>query len=213
MAIELTRRSLRGAFSGNRPPLRVPARVLVAVVAGVIAASFAAVLVSAQQSRQDEANAARRLADARTLLALPPQDLSTLRAQVDSERAQIALLQAERDAAARADAVSDGDITLVVRQAQASGLTVRAVARVAPASATIGGAAYAVDGVRVSVDGNAMELLLWLRGVQEARGWLVPTLYSLTTDNAGITHADIGFGIYRSAAGAMPHPGATPGAP
>ncbi|MDE3096897.1 MAG: hypothetical protein KGK07_12990 [Chloroflexota bacterium] len=213
MAIELTRRSLRGAFSGDRAPLRVPARVLVAVVAGVIAASFAAVLVSAQHSRQDEGNAARRLADVRTLLALPPQDLATLRAQVDSARAQIALLKAEGDAAAAAGAVSDEDIALVVRQAQASGLTVRAVARVAAASVTIAGAAYAVDGVRVSVDGNAMELLMLLRGVQQARGWLVPTLYSLTTDNAGVTHADIGFGVYRSAAAATPHPEGTPGAP
>ncbi|MHB8376648.1 MAG: hypothetical protein ACYDEB_06800 [Dehalococcoidia bacterium] len=213
MAIELTRHWIRGAFSANRPPLRIPARVLVAVVVGVIAASFAAVLLSTHNSRRDERVAASRLADAQTLLALPPHDLSALRAQVDNARAQIAWLKAENAAAAQAGPVSDEETALVVRQAQAVGLAVRGVARVAPASVTVAGTPYAVDGVRLTVDGNAMQLVAFLRAVQQARGWLIPSLYSLTLDGTGVAHADIGFAVYRAAAAATPLPAATPGAP
>ncbi len=195
MATELTLKRLRSALQANGQPLRIPPQILVGITAAMIAICMTSVLLGIHNARRDETAARTRFADAQALLALPPIDTASLQQQLDAAK-QTLTLEAISAAATPIDPASDAAAELLVRRSEAAGLAVKGLARVNPASAKLGDVAYDVQGVRVTVEGTAPQITALLTDLHTEQPLLIPVLASMTLNEVGLAHADIGFDVY-----------------
>lgn len=195
MAIELTRKRLRMVLAGNTPPLHVPPHVLAGVAAAVIAMSMASLVLGIRSAHRDASTARVRFADAQALIALPPIDTSALTAQLDQAKADLA---AEQTIAAGSsiDPSSDAAAALLVRHSEAMGLAVKGISRITPAAAKFVEASYDVQGIRITVEGTPLQVTALLADLEKSEPSLVPSLATMTINELGDAHADLGFSVY-----------------
>jgi hypothetical protein len=206
VATQLIRKS-PSAIGQARVRLSPSPRVLLGAFAFLVALSFASLFAGIYTAHRDEDAARKRFADAQALAALPP-------ASTDSIREDLAVV---RNALATAEAAvpssqpvlsADATTTLIVRRAQAAGLGVQAVAGVAAGQAKVGDNTFDTQGVRVTVDGTLGQIVAFLDAVGSAQPWLIPSLTTMTFNDASVTHTEIVFSTYTKVV--PPTPAATP---
>lgn len=205
MAIELTRERLRSVMGGDKRSLHASPRMLVGLVAAVLAIAFTSALLGVREARLDEDAARVRLADAEALLALPPISSDDVRAQLEQAKAQIATFDASADEPS-IDPGSDAATTVLVLHSQAAGLAVKGISRINPASAKFATGLYAVQGLRITVEGTPAQVVTFLGDMQHTEPSLIASLATLSVAESGTVHADIGFSVYTKDVSPTPAP-------
>jgi hypothetical protein len=199
VAVELTRKGWRRALTGAPRSVRIPPHVLVGLAAAVLAVAYTSTLLATYNARRDERDARRQLADAQQLLALPPGASDNLAAQLTWARAEYAAWQRE-PLTPSVDPASDAATALLVRHADAAGLTVRGITRVAPASARLGTVAYDVQALTVSVSGSPAQVAAYLTDMRKVEPAMFPSLVSMSVNETGLAQAELSFRSYAEAA-------------
>lgn len=208
MATQLIRKSPL-AMVQARMPLILSPRVLLGGFAFIVALGLASLFAGIYAAHRDEAAARARFADAQALVALPPASMDSIQEDLGAVRNSIATAEAGA-APAGTDPSADATTTLLVRGAQASGLTVKAIARVQPAQTKLGDNAYDTQGIRMTVDGRVGQITAFLDGLSTSQPSLVPSLATMTISDAGLAHAEIAFSTYAKVASPTAAPRATP---
>lgn len=210
MATQLTGlKSLLDARNGG--VVHVPARVLTAVCAVAVVATMTSMAVAIRSAHRDQRAAQARFADAQTLLAVPPLSGDSLKDDLASVQASLATAQAEA-APPALDPASDSTTALLVTRAQAAGLAVRAIARIAPSQAKLGDALYGVQGVKMTIDAQPQQIVAFLDALDRSDPSLIARLIALTVNDPGVAHAEIDFDVFTKVASPTPAPRTTPGA-
>ncbi len=86
----------------------------------------------------------------------------------------------------------------------------KAVAGVAAGQAKAGDSTFETQGVRVTLDGSVGQIVAFLNAVGSSQPWLVPSLTTMTLNDAGVAHAEIVFSTYTKVVPPTPAPAATP---
>ncbi len=206
MAVELTRKNLKELFANRGAPVTVPVRVLTAICVFAVAVSMASVFVAIHNAHRDEAAARQRYADARALVALPPLSTESLKEDLASAKATLATAQAVVAVPTGTVVAADDPTALLVTRAQAAGLTVKGITRNVPGQSKLGDTSYDVQGVHVIVEAKPEKITAFLADLGASQPSLVPSLTSLTVNDAGIAHAEISFSTYA----AIPTPTVAP---
>ena len=194
MATQLNSASLSSIFS-RVETVNVPIRVLTAVCIAAVALSMAALVVGLWDARRDRDAALQRYVDTQALLALPPVDVDAATAERD--RVATALTEAEGALEAPSvDPSSDAATALLVRSAEAAGLRVAGVNRVADAQLKDDLVTYDVRGIRMTVDGGVNEVIRFLSAMDREEPGFIPALTALTVDDGGVAHAELVFSVY-----------------
>ncbi len=199
MAVELTRKGWRRALAGAPRSVHIPPHVLVGLAAAVLAIAYTSTFLAAHNAQRDERDAQQRTADAQQLLALPPGASENLADQLKWARAEYAAWQAE-PLTPDVDPASDAATALLVLHADAAGLDVRGITRVAPASARIGDVTYDVQALTVSVSGSPVQVAAYLMDMRKTEPAMFPLLVSMNVTDAGLAQAELSFRAYSEAA-------------
>ena len=209
MATQLTRNGLKGLMANRTATVIIPVRVLTAVCVFAVAATMVSLVVGIHNAQRDEAAARRNYADSQALLALPPLSTDSLKEDLTVAKASLATVQAGV-APSNISAASDDTTSLLVKRSQAGGLAVRGITRVIAAQAKLGDNTYDVQAVHVTVDGKPGQIVALLTDLGSTNPSLIPSLTSLTVNEAGLGHADISFSTYTKVVPPTPVPIATP---
>ena len=207
MATQLIRKSPL-AMVQARMPLILSSRVLLGGFAFIVALGLASLFAGIHNAQRDEDAARARFADAQALVALPPASMDSIQEDLVAVRNSIATAEAAA-APAGIDPSVDATTTVLVRGAQASGLTVKAISRVAAAQTKVGDNAYDVEGIRMTVDGRIGQVTAFLDGLSTSQPSLIPSLATMTISDASLAHAEIVFSTYAKVASPTPAPRAT----
>lgn len=208
MATELTGANARKLVPARLASVALTPRTLAAGVAICLVLAFASVIAATYNARRDEAAARTRYQDAQVLVALPPASNGALQDDLASLKAQLATAEAGIGAPT-IDPSSDGLTSLLVREAGAAGLGVKGVARSDPSRATLGVTVYDVQSLHITVSGSVGQITVFLRALAADQPSLVPSLASMTTNDAGVSQADIVFSGYAPVPSPTPAPVAT----
>jgi hypothetical protein len=210
VAVELTRKGWRRALAGAPRGVRVPPHVLVGLAAAVLAIAYTSTFLATYNARRDERDAQQRLADAQQLLALPPGSSDDLAAQLKWARAEYAAWQ-DQPLTPDVDPASDAATALLVRHADAAGLEVRGITRVAPGSTRLGSVAYDVQALTVSVSGSPVQVAAYLTDMRKVEPAMFPSLVSMHVTETGLAQAELSFRAYSEAATPTAVAARTPG--
>ena len=194
MAAQLSPKKLSGMFESGEQ-MHIPARVLTAVCVVVTLAAVASVLAGIWTAQRDEKAALRRFDDAQALLALPVVDTSALQADLTAVQNAVATAEALVGPPS-VDPSSDASTALLVGRAAAAGLTVGAVASVAPSEAKNGQIGYDIEGLRMTVDGSVGQITAFLAKLRQDEPGLVPILNTMTIDDKALARAEVVFNVY-----------------
>jgi hypothetical protein len=99
-------------------------------------------------------------------------------------------------AAGSVDPASDEATELLVRRAEAAGLSVVGITRVAPAQTKTERATYDVQAIRVNVEGTTPDIGAYLYDLYASHPALVATLTGLTINETNVAQAEIVFSAY-----------------
>jgi hypothetical protein len=207
VATQLIRKSPL-AMVQARMPLILSTRVLLGGFALIVALGLASLFAGIHEAHRDEAAARKRFDDAQALIALPPASTDAIQEDLVAVRDSIATAEAAA-APVAIDPPADAATSVLVRGAQASGLTVKAVSLVAAAQAKLGDNTYDTHGIRMTVDGRVGQMTAFLNGLSTSQPSLIPSLATMTINDAGLAHAEIVFSTYAKVASPTPEPRAT----
>ena len=207
MATQLIRNSPL-AMVQARMPLILSLRVLLGGFAFIVALGMASLFAGIYAAHQDEDAARKRFADAQALIALPPASTDSIQEDLVVVRNAIATAEAAA-APAATDPSADAATSVLVRGAQTSGLTVKAISRVAAAEVKLGDNTYDTQGIRMTVDGGVGQMTAFLDGLSTSQPSFIPSLATMTINDAGLAHAEIVFTTYAKVASPTPAPRAT----
>lgn len=205
MAAQLSPKKLSGLLIRGDGEVSLPIGVLTAVCIAAVSLGVLSLIVGAWDARRDEERAAQRYTDAQAILALPPVDLSELEAQRDAAAAELNVAEAQL-AAPSVDPASDAATTLLVTRATAAGLQVRGIASVPDGEIKNDMTTYDVAGIRMTIEGSANQITKFLADLGEDEPGLIPELSTLTTDDRGLSRAEVTFSVFS----AVPTPTAVP---
>ena len=205
MATELTSGKSRKALSARLTSFAPTRTVLATGIAICLVLAFASVIAATHNARREEAAARVRYENAQQLVGLPPASNDSLQEDLASLKDQLATAQAGIGAPT-IDPSSDGLTALLVQVAGTAGLSVKGVSRTDPSQATLGTTAYEVQALHITVSGTPGQITVFLRTLANDQPALVPSLASMTANDAGIALADIVFSSYA----AVPTPTAVP---
>ncbi len=194
--------------SGER--LHVPARVLTAVCVVAVLLSIGSLFAGTWKAHNDEETALRRYADAEALLALPPVDTTGLENELAGSKAALATAEALA-LPPSVDPSSDAATSLLIQRATASALNVRGLASAPSSQVKNAEATYDVEGIRMTVEGGVSQLVDFLTQLGEAEPGLIPTITSMSVNEANTAHAEIVFSVYTLVIPPTPVAVVTPG--
>ncbi|MEX2226441.1 MAG: hypothetical protein WEB52_08330 [Dehalococcoidia bacterium] len=209
MATQLTRRSFLSSLSDDKPVLRIPVHYMLAIAAASIAIVYTSLFAAIYNAGRDEAAAERLYADTLTLIEAPPSELEALKAELAAANASLKQAEALMEPST-IDAASDAATALLVRRAQASGVSVTGVARIDPSQMKSETATYDVQAIRITVDGSTGSIGDFLNQMHTADPAMIATLTSLEMHASGGAQADIVFSVYTAIDDATPVAGAAP---
>ncbi len=195
----------------ERMPLYLSARVLIGGLAVVVVIAMLALVAGLRNAHRAEDAARARFADAQALAALPPASTDSIQDDLASVNSQLATAQAAAAPAATATS-GDATTTMLIRTAQDAGLSVKAIAGVASGQTKVGTDSYESEGVRVTVEGGVGQITSFLNTLSDVRPALIPTLTTMTINEAKVAHAEIVFSTYTKVIPPTPVPVATKGA-
>lgn len=195
----------------ERMPLYLSARVLIGGLAIVVAIAMLALVAGLRNAHRAEEAARARFADAQALAALPPASTDSIQEDLASVNSQLATAQAAATPVSTATS-GDATTTMLIRTAQDAGLSVKAIADVASGQTKVGTDAYESEGVRVTVEGGVGQITSFLNTLADVRPALIPTLTTMTINEAKVAHAEIVFSTYTKVIPPTPVPVATKGA-
>jgi hypothetical protein len=208
VATELIRKSPLERVQ-ERMPLVLSARVLLGGLAFVVALALFGLLAGLYDARRAEDAAHTRFVDAQTLASLPPASTDSIEEDLAAVNNQLGTAQIEATPAAES-ASADATATILVRGAQAAGLSVKALSGVASGQTKVGSNTYDTQGIRMTVDGSAGQITGFLDALSSAQPSLIPSLTTMTLGESGVAHAEIVFSTFTKAAMPTPLPVATP---
>ena len=193
----------------ERMPLFLSARAMIGVFAAVVALGLLGLLAGIHNANRAEDAARRQFADAQALASLPPASTDSIQEDLTIVRNQLATAQAVASPQA-IDASADATTTQLVKAAQAAGLTVKAITGVAPGESKVGENSYTTNGVRVTVDGSAGQITGFLEGIGRSQPALIPSVTTMTFNDAGIARAELVFTTFKKVVPPTPAPALTP---
>ncbi len=205
MAAQLTPKKLSGLLVQGDAEVSIPIGVLTLVCVVAVVLGVLSLIIGAWDAKRDEEAAAQRYTDAQALLALPPVDVTGLETSRDEANAALAEAAAQL-APPSVDPSSDAATTLLVTLATSAGLTVRGVASVPDGEVKSETTTYDVAGLRMTVEGNVGQINKFLADLGRDEPGLIPNLAAMTTDDRGLSRAEITFSVYS----AVPTPTAVP---
>ena len=205
MAAQLTPKKLSGLLVQGDAEVSIPIGALTLVCVVAVVLGVLSLLIGTWDAKRDEEAAAQRYTDAQALLALPPIDVTSLEADRDTANAALADAEAQL-APPSVDPSSDEATTLLVTRATSAGLTVRGVASVPDGEIKNDMTTYDVAGLRMTVEGNVSQINKFLADLGRDEPGLIPNLAAMTTDDRGLSRAEITFSVYS----AVPTPTAVP---
>lgn len=194
MAAQLIRKSPLAMVQAKMPLFLSP-RALIGGFAVVVAIGLLALVAGIRDAHHSEDAARARFADAQALIALPPASTDSIAEDLTSVNNQIATAQAEAAPASPAPS-GDAATTLLVRGAQAAGLSVKAIDGVASGTKVVGLDSYTTEGVRMTVDGTVGQITGFLDATDRSQPALISTLNTMTISDTGVGHAEIVFSTY-----------------
>jgi hypothetical protein len=208
VATQLTRKNPL-AMLEERMPLFLSARVMIGGFAVVVALGLSGLFAGIYNAHRAEDAAHKRFADAQALGSLPPASTDSIQEDLDIVHNQLATAQAIASPAA-IDASGDETTTILVRTAQTSGLTVKAISSVPSGQTKVGDFLYDTKGVRMTLDGSIGQITHFLDTLSTSQPALVASLTTMTINEVGLAHAELVFTSFERAAVPTPIPAATP---
>ena len=208
MATQLTHKNPL-AMLEERMPLFLSARVMIGALAVVVAVGLAGLFAGYHNAQRAEDAAHARFANAQALASLPPASTDSIQEDLTVVRNQLATVQADVSPAA-IDASGDATTTVLVRTAQAAGLTVKAISGVPSGQTKVGDFMYDTKGVRVTLGGGVGQITHFLDTLSTSQPALVASLTTMTINDAGAGQAEIVFTSFKKAIVPTPVPAATP---
>jgi len=193
----------------ERMPLILSGRVMLGGLALVVALGLAGLFAGIYNAHRAEDAAHSRFADAQALVALPPASTDSIQEDLTVVHNQLATAQAAASPAA-IDASGDETTTVLVRAAQTSGLTVKAISGVPSGQTKVGDFMYDTKGVRMALDGSVGQITHFLETLGTSQPALVASLTTMTINDSGVAHAEIVFTSFKKAVVPTPVPAATP---
>lgn len=209
MATQLIRRRTAAAKARPAAPVfRVNPRQAAIGGAAAIITVYASLFAAIHNARRDESAALRHYGDAHALLVSPPPSVDMLMSERDAARAALAAARAQL-VPPDVDLASDDATTMLVRQAEAAGLGVSAIARIAPAQIKEGTQVYDVQGIRMTVTGPRDDVAAYVQAMHAADPGLLPELTAMSIADDGAAQAELTFSAHTKAvptpaAGARP---------
>jgi hypothetical protein len=198
VATQLTRRHVRALFAGGAPVFTVQPRVLLVGGLACIAVTYLGLGIGVRTARQDQRIAEARYADTLALLEAPAPSLASLQSDIEAARTQVAAARRGSDPTSL-DPSSDAVTELLIRRAQAAGLTVTGLARVTPTRPKIADVTYDAQAVRISATGSPGQVVTFLFDLDKTEPALIPSVSQLTVDDDGRATAAIVFSVYAPA--------------
>ncbi len=190
-------------------PLFLSPRAMIGGFAFVVALGLLGSFAAIYNAHRAEDAARTRFADAQTLAAVPPASTDSIQEDLNIVRSQLATAEAVASPVA-IDVSGDATTALLVKGAQAAGLAVKAISGVPPAQVKAGDASYDANGVRITVDGTTGQITSFLDALSRSQTALVPSLATLTMNDAGVARAELVFSTFKKVIPPTPMPAATP---
>ena len=208
MATQLTRKNPL-AMLEERMPLFLSARTMIGALAVVGAVGLAGLFAGYHNAQRAEDAAHARFANAQAMASLPPASTDSIQEDLTVVRNQLATVQADVSPAA-IDASGDATTTVLVRTAQAAGLTVKAISGVPSGQTKVGDFMYDTKGVRMTLDGAIGQITHFLEALSASQPALAASLITMTINEAGVARTEIVFTSFKKAIVPTPVPVATP---